>query len=63
LLSANSTIVNYEFSCENKHQCDLTVYLVSGKRLEGVRYDVKLIEGKPEIIEDSIEIVCMIKGK
>ena len=52
----------FSFAWRNKDELGLIVVLYSGNRMEGVGFDVEIISGEPRIIEDSIDIVCMLKA-
>jgi len=55
-----STGIDYNYKYENRDKYELEVFVHSRKRLEGVGFDVEVVDGKLKIIEGSMDLICML---
>ncbi len=52
----------FSFAYKNNSALGLIVMQYAGNRLEGVRFDVEIANGEPRIVEESMDILCMLKA-
>ncbi len=60
-LIEESTGIDYKYEYKNRDKYELEVFVKTKKRFEGVAYDVEVVDGKPKIIERSMDLICMLK--